>query len=35
MLNLDIVNNKKENKDNIWPFKVLIIEYSCIYRIFK
>ena len=26
MLNLDdIVSNKKENKDNIWPFRMLII----------
>ena len=26
MLNLDnIVSNKKENKDNNWPFKMLII----------
>ena len=26
MLNLDnIVNNKKKNKDNNWPFRILII----------
>ena len=29
MLNLDnIVSNKNENKNNIWPFRILIIEPS-------